>query len=141
MLHRMAVLLLGIAVFFLTACSSSRKAFNPDRKYAPAKLQQDFTLFRNILEESHPSLYWFTPKDSMDKSFDDGFRQLNDSMTEPQFRNILSVITSKIRCGHTSMRYSKRYNNWLDTVRIPMFPFTVKVWGPDSLAVVGTLNR
>ena len=141
MLHRMAVLMLGIAVFFLTACSSSRKAFNPDRKFAPASLKQDFTLFRNILEESHPSLYWFTPKDSMDLYFDEGFRQITDSMTEPQFRNILSVITSKIRCGHTSMRYSKRYSNWLDTARIPMFPFTVKVWEADSVAVVGSLNR
>lgn len=141
MLHRIAVLLLGIAGLLLTGCASSRKAFDPDRKYAPATLQQDFTLFRNVLEESHPSLYWFSPKDSMDLYFDNGFRQLSDSMTEPQFRNILSTITSKIRCGHTSLRYSKRYNQWLDTARIPMFPFTVKVWGPDSVAVVSNLNR
>ncbi len=141
MLNRMIVLLLGLAGLLIASCSSNRKAFYPDRKFAPAKLQKDFTLFRNILEESHPSLYWFTPKDSMDQYFDHGFQQLKDSMTEPAFRNLLSAITSKIRCGHTSMRYSKRYTAWLDTATLRMFPFTVKVWGPDSMAVTAMLNR
>lgn len=141
MRNRMAVLLLGIAGLLIASCSSSRKAFNPDRKFAREKLQSDFSLFRNILEENHPSLYWFTPKDSMDQYFDNGYRQITDSMTEPEFRNLLSVITSKVRCGHTSMRYSKKYTAWLDTARIRMFPFTVKVWGPDSLAVTSMLNR
>lgn len=141
MLNRMVVLLLGIAGLLFASCSASRKGFDPDRKFAPGKLQKDFTLFRNILEESHPSLYWFTPKDSMDLFFDHGFQQLKDSMTEPAFRNILSAITSKIRCGHTSLRYSKRYTAWLDTARLRMFPFTVKIWGPDSMAVTAMLNR
>lgn len=141
MLNRMAVLLVGIVALLAANCSSSRKGFDPDRKFAPEKLQKDYTLFRNILEESHPSLYWFTPKDSMDLYFDNGFRQLNDSMTEPEFRNLLSSLTSKIRCGHTSMRYSKKYTAWLDTARVPIFPFTVKVFGPDSVAVTATLNR
>lgn len=141
MLNRMVVMLLGITGLLFASCSSSRKTFDPDRKFAPDKLQKDFILFRDILEENHPSLYWFTPKDSMDMYFDDGFRQLTDSMTEPGFRNLLSTITSKVRCGHTSMRYSKRYTAWLDTARLRMFPFTVKVWGPDSMAVTATLNR
>jgi len=141
MLHRMVVLLLGIAGLFLAGCSTSKHGFDPDRKYAPEKLQQDYTLFRKVLEESHPGLYWFTPKDSMDLYFNKGFSQLTDSMTEPDFRNLLSTITSKVRCGHTSVRYSKNYTSWLDTARQRMFPFTVKVWGPDSAAVTANLNR
>ena len=47
-------------------CVSSRQPFDAQRKYAPQQLQQDFHYFRSILEESHPSLYWFTPKDSID---------------------------------------------------------------------------
>jgi hypothetical protein len=141
MLNRMVVLLLGLAGLFIASCSSTRKGFDPNRKFAPEKLQKDFTLFRNILEESHPSLYWFTPKDSMDLSFAHGLQQLKDSMTEPAFRNLLSTITSRIRCGHTSMRYSKRYTAWLDTATLRMFPFTVKIWGPDSMAVTAMLNR
>jgi len=141
MLNRMVVLLLGIAGLLMASCSTSKQGFNPERKYAPEKLQQDYTLFRNVLEESHPSLYWFTPKDSMDLYFKQGYNLLTDSMTEAQFRNLLSTVTSKVRCGHTSVRYSKKYTAWLDTVRLRMFPFTVKVWGPDSMAVTANLNR
>lgn len=121
-------------------CSSSRRAFNPEKKYAPQELQQDYRLFRNILEESHPGLYWFTPKDSMDLYFDQGYRLLGDSMGETSFRNILSYVTSKIRCGHTTVKYSKKYSHYLDTLRQRMFPLSLKVW-PDSMAVVANLNR
>lgn len=121
-------------------CASSRKAFDPDKKYAAAQLQQDYRYFRSILEESHPSLYWFTPKDSMDYYFDAGYRCIHDSMSEPQFRNVLAYVTSKIRCGHTSVKFSKTYSNYLDTVRLPVFPLHLKVW-PDSMTVVTNLNR
>ena len=121
-------------------CASSRKSFNPGKKYAAQQLQQDYHYFRSILEESHPSLYWFTPKDSMDYYFDAGYRHITDSMSEPQFRNLLSYVASKIRCGHTSVKYSKNYNRYLDTVRLPVFPLHLKVW-PDSMSVVTNLNR
>lgn len=121
-------------------CASSRKPFNPNKQYAAAQLQQDYRYFRSILEESHPSLYWFTPKDSMDYYFDAGYRSIPDSMTEPQFRNLLAYVVSKIRCGHTTVRFSKKYSDYLDTVRLPVFPLHLKVW-PDSMTVVTNLNR
>lgn len=121
-------------------CVSSRQPFDAQRKYAPQQLQQDFHYFRSILEESHPSLYWFTPKDSMDFYFQAGYNSLTDSMTEPEFRNVLSYITSKIRCGHTNIRYSKAYNNYLDTAKLTVFPLHLKVM-PGSASVVVNLNR
>lgn len=125
---------------FLLACSSSRKAFNANAYYNRNILQQDYQTFRTILELYHPSLYWFTPKDSMDYFFDRGFAQIGDSMTEVQFRNILLEVVTKIQCGHTSVRYSKKYSRFLDTAKLRTFPLSLKVW-PDSLAVVGNINR
>ena len=58
-----------IALTF-TFCSSSRGIEAPNLKHSPEQLRKDYILFRNILEESHPSLYWFTSKDSMDYYFD-----------------------------------------------------------------------
>ncbi|MDF2191042.1 S41 family peptidase [Paraflavitalea sp. CAU 1676] len=121
-------------------CASSRKSFNPDRKFSAVQLQQDYTYFRNILEESHPSLYWFTSKDSMNHYFDAAYQCIQDSMTEPQFRNLLAYVTTKIRCGHTTVRFSKKYGDYLDTVRLPVFPLHLKVW-PDSMSVITNLNR
>jgi hypothetical protein len=125
----------------LAGCSAGKQAFNPNKKYAPSQLQADYTMFRNILEESHPSLYWYTPKDSMDYFFDQGYAMLTDSMTEPKFRTLLSYVISKINCGHTTTRYSKKYSKFLDTVRgARSFPLTFKVWR-DTMVVVSNLNR
>lgn len=129
------------ALMILTGCSAGRQAFRPDRKYAPSELRADYTMFRNILEESHPSLYWYTSKDSMDYYFDQGYARLNDSMTEPAFRTLLSYVISKVNCGHTSTRYSKKFSKYLDTLRgTRSFPLTFKLW-KDTMVVTSNLNR
>ncbi len=111
------------------------------KKYAPATLQTDYTVFRNILEQKHPSLYWYTSKDSMDYFFNRFYSAIKDSMTEPDFAwHILAPVIDKIKCGHTSVSYSKNYVRALKDHRQPSFPLYVKVWS-DSMAVIGKLNR
>ncbi|MBC7827764.1 MAG: peptidase S41 [Chitinophagaceae bacterium] len=131
---------LVLIAFLCTFCSSSRKGLQPNRRYPPAQLQKDYTLFRNILEESHPSLYWFTSKDSMDHYFNWGYSQINDSMNERDFRMILSYVITKIRCGHTSIRPSKKYNRYLDTAKLKLFPLSLKIWD-DTMVVTSNINR
>jgi hypothetical protein len=140
MMKQISWLTLIVAITALVGCSASRQAFDPQHKYTAKQLQKDYRVFRGVLEESHPSLYWFTPKDSMDYYFDEGYHHITDSMTEPQFRNILSYVVSKIHCGHTSVKYSKQYSRYIDTAQIKLFPLSFKVW-PDSMAVTANLNR
>nr|MBA4167448.1 hypothetical protein [Chitinophagaceae bacterium] len=109
-----AFLLLCTVIIILSAACSSSKSF-ADKKYPPEKLKKDFTIFRGALEESHPSLYWFTPKDSMDTEFNNAYSSLNDSMTERQFRTKLLKVVTAIRCGHTAVNFSKEYSRYLDT--------------------------
>ncbi len=124
----------------MASCSTGKIGFNAKRKIPKEQLQKDYTTFRQILEEGHPSLYWYTPKDSLNYFFDVTYRQIRDSMTEPQFRMLLSYMISKINCGHTTVRYSKNYSKYLDTVRMPQFPLSVKLWG-DSAVVYANLHR
>jgi hypothetical protein len=130
-------LLLCVVLF---SCSNSKKGFQPNQKYSKEDLQKDYTLFRNILEESHPSLYWFTPKETIDYYFDAAYAQLKDSMTERDFRTSLSYVISKLRCGHTAARYSKRFSAYLDTAELKIFPLSIKAW-QDTMVVVANLNR
>ena len=44
-------------VFFLASCSVGKNNYNPNKKFSPEQLQHDYALFRDMLEESHPSLY------------------------------------------------------------------------------------
>src|ERR1700754_1572145 len=131
---------LFLSAFFFVACGTSQKGFTPDRKFARAELQTDYMVFRNLLEAWHPSLYWYTPRDSMSAYFDEGYATIRDSMTEPQFRTVLSYVIAKVDCGHTSVRASKAYAHYLDTARLPQFPLVIKFWA-DTMVVAANLNR
>src|SRR5688572_15026096 len=122
------------------SCSVS-KNYSADKKYPREKLQEDYTLLRNILEKKHPSLYWYTSRDSMDYYFDEGYRSIADSMTELQFGwKILAPLTNKIHCGHTSFIMSKGWGKFIRNKRIPSFPLFVKVWS-DTMVVTGNITR
>src|ERR1035437_6979022 len=122
------------------SCSVS-KNYSADKKYPKEKLQEDYTLLRNILEKKHPSLYWYTSKDSMDYYFNEGYRNISDSMTELQFGwKILAPLTNKIHCGHTSFNMSKGWNKFIRNKRIPSFPLYLKIW-KDTMVVTANLNR
>jgi len=138
---RLATFFLLLSAPFLFGCGTQRKvAFQPDRKYGPEELRKDYLIFRHLLEAWHPSLYWYTPKDSMSAYFDEGYAAIKDSMTEPQFRTILSYVIAKVDCGHTSVRASKAYARYLDTARLPQFPLVLKFW-TDTMVVAANLNR
>ncbi len=137
---RRLLILLSVP-FVLGSCSAGKTSLSATRKYSPDELRKDYILYQEILEAHHPGLYWYISKDSMQGYFQWGKEQLKDSMTEPEFRKVLSYVTSKIGCGHTSVRPSKKWNKYSDTVRLgKMFPLSVKAW-PDTMAVTVNLNR
>lgn len=134
-----AVVLVVVLIFF-SSCSVS-KSYNPDTKYAPEELKKDYTLLRKILEEKHPSLYWYTSRDSMNFYFDEGFRRIQDSMTELNFGwKVIAPLLSNIRCGHTSFMMSKGWQKFIRGKSIPSFPLYSKVWN-DSMMVVVNRNE
>ena len=133
-------LLYLLCVSAIMSCSVSRN-YNPDKQYSKKELQEDFTLLRNILEKKHPSLYWYTPKDSMDHYFDEGYKNIPDSMTELLFGwKIIAPLTNKIHCGHTSFSMSKGWNHFIRNKRVPSFPLYLKIWA-DTMVVTANLNK
>jgi hypothetical protein len=132
----------------LVSCGVNRSSFDPNKKYSPQQLEKDYSIFQNLLQESHPGLYWYTSKDSMDHYFDWGEQQIKDSLTEPQFKKVLSYVLAKMNCGHTTVRSSKKYSKYLDTLKIErFFPLSLKLWSADDMArtdtavVAANLNR
>lgn len=130
---------LGIAVI-VAGCSASKSSLSLYRKYSPGDLSHDYRIFKNVLKQSHPGLYWYTSRDSMENYFNWGADQIKDSLTELQFRKVLSYITSKIHCGHTSVRPSRHFIRQMDTSRIRIFPLSLKIW-KDTAVVAANLNR
>lgn len=135
------MLFLSMLIGLLYSCSPSAKNYSLSKKYGKNQLQSDYTLLRNILEKKHPSLYWYTSKDSMDIYFDKYYNAIADSMTEQQFGwKILAPLTHKIHCGHTSFGMSKAFNKWAENKRFAAFPLFIKFWN-DTMAVTANLNK
>ncbi|RYY39833.1 MAG: peptidase S41 [Chitinophagaceae bacterium] len=132
---RLASLLVVICA--LCSCRAS-KEFVPTRKYAPEELRADYRLFRAILEDSHPGLYWYTPKDSMNYYFDRGAGMIQDSMTETRFRAVLNYVLAQVHCGHTYTRPSKAFVAAAGDGF--SYPIAMKLW-PDTAVVTDNRDR
>ncbi len=131
----------GLLVVLLSSCAASKKiGYRPTDKLPSQALQQDTRLLKSILETNHPSLYWYTPKDSIDLYFNQALLSITDSLTELQYRNKMSWVINKIRCGHTQVRFSKKYTKFYTGRRLPQFPLSLKAW-QDSIVVVNNFLK
>ncbi len=130
-----SVACLGL-VLLLSACASSKKTFNPGHKFSPQQMLQDFDLYRQILEERHPSLYWYTTRTALEHTWGEARQSLRDSMTEAEFRKHLVKATAAIQCGHTTVMASKKYTEYAERQKVhALFPLSVKIWD-DTVVVV-----
>lgn len=127
-------------LFFITSCTARKNSYNPYQKFSPEQLHQDYQLFRNVLEELHPSLYWYTPKDSVDFYFRIGETKMKDSLPEYKFRNVLSYVLAKIRCGHTTVRASKAAIKYSEKTRSLVFPLNIKAW-KDTVVITSNISK
>lgn len=134
------IMLVSLTITICGCVSTKGTAYNPSYKYAPAALQQDYTLLRNIMQQEHPSIYWYTPKASMDSAWDAGYKQLKDSLTEQQFKMVISQPIAHIQCGHTSVRSTKGYDAWLNKANIPYCPLGMRIVS-DTMLVSYNLYR
>jgi len=133
-----------LPIIILSSCSISKSSFSPSKKYSPDQLDKDYSIFRGALEESHPGIYWYTPKDQMNNYFDWGKEQIKDSMNEEDFRKVLSYVVSKINCGHTVARSSKAFAKYRDTSINRIFPLSLKIWPgavDDTATIAANLIR
>ncbi len=127
------VLFLLLLIIQLKVDAQEKKIIS--KKFSPQEMRSDAEILKNILEANHPSLYWYTPKDSLDYFFTQTLISLNDSLTEINFKNKLSNWVTKIKCGHTTVRLSRKLNKELIKNKPPQFPLQLKVWN-DSLVVI-----
>jgi hypothetical protein len=139
-IKRWPVSVLCIAML-LCGCSATRHTYSPDKKFSPEALQEDVDILWSTFQQCHPSLYWYTSKDSVDNTFTELRTSFKDSLTEPQFRMVLAKALAVIKCGHTSVRASKAAAAFRDTRRTPIFPLHIKTWEPDSMVVLSNAFR
>lgn len=131
--------LLVFPVFF--SCSQRlNPGYTPFTKLAPEKLWADVDLLKKIFDTYHPSLDWYTPKDSINYYFNAIKNSITDSITEINFKNRMAWLIEKIKCGHTTVSFSNRFNKSAAQYQYPQFPLGIKFWD-DSAVVIGSRYR
>jgi len=108
-------------------------------KIPPALLIKDLQSLHTILEKNHPSIYWYTTKDSMDFYFSSALASVKDSMTAWNFKNVVATYLANIKCGHTSVHFSPKLTKQYANYRFPEFPLQLKVW-KDTAVVIWNLH-
>lgn len=129
--------IVSIFYFIFSSCTTTY-IFN--QKYGKDELKEDVAVAQKTLEANHPGLYWYTPKDSIDKAFSNLQNNITDSLTEIEFKNQLASVISKIKCGHTSVHFSKAFAKQSPKHNYPLFPLSIKTW-KDSMVVLNSLWR
>jgi len=124
---------------FIWVPITAQKKLADAPKIAPALLINDLQTLHKILEQNHPSMYWYTPKDSMDFYFSSALASVKDSMSAWAFKNVVASYLTNIKCGHTSVHFSPKLTKQYANYRFPQFPLQLKVW-KDSAVVIWNLH-
>ncbi|MEL6251903.1 MAG: S41 family peptidase [Bacteroidota bacterium] len=69
------------------------------------KLQEDFAILKQSLEELHPALYKYDDKEVREKDFKALKENLNQDLTQLEVYTHIAAFTAKIKCGHTYANY------------------------------------
>lgn len=130
--------LLLTLLIVLSSCSAT-KSVPVSTKLSPSALREDFAILKGILEESHPSLDWFAPKDSIYHFFDNQYESLKDSMAIFDFKHFISATLSPIKCAHTSCSFSRYHLSGNKNSQGVIYPFHLRAIG-DTLVTANVID-
>ncbi|MGE8555766.1 MAG: S41 family peptidase [Chryseobacterium jejuense] len=93
----------------LSSCASIKK-HNEQRASCipPEQLKEDVDFAYAKLQQMHPQLYWYIPKQELDLKFDSLKQTINESLTPLQFYFKLQPVIAGIREGHLSLRIPRK---------------------------------
>ena len=117
-----------LIIFIFLACRSDEKIryyYDTQYLFEISELTEDFEVLRIVLEEIHPGMNRYTPKERMDFLFDSLYSQIHNEMTEFDFFKFISPIITEIRCGHTNISPSDNFTQY-NAKKKAYFPMQLK---------------
>lgn len=127
--------LTGITVF-----AQNNKVNVMKRKYSPAQLKEDALIMKNAVLKVHPVIGIYRSRMYYEKLFDAFILNLNDSLTEKQFRIRTKMILDELKCGHTEAVSSKEYLKAFDNEKTAYSPYVFLPLN-DKVYVLAGVNR
>lgn len=103
---------------------SQDSTYTPDKHYSPNELRSDLHFLHHKLDSTHPGLYHYTSKETINTFFDSLDHSITHSLTEQEFLSMIMLLNPKICDGHTMFLASEEAMSYNST-RGRFFPFTV----------------
>ncbi|MFY7652201.1 MAG: S41 family peptidase, partial [Chitinophagaceae bacterium] len=122
----------------LFSCSGTKKS-SQYFKLGAQEAKGDLQLLKKVLETKHPALYRYQSVENFNQRFQHIIESITDSIHQLQLRNKVAYLLEPIRCGHTTVRFSKQLTAHLINRPLPQFPLYIKTW-KDSLVVLANTH-
>lgn len=91
-------------------------------KLTPDQARSDFRLYRRLLQETHPGLYRYTPKEQMQRFLDSVDASFIKPIAFYDYQRLLALVNANIRCAHSSALPSADIWGYLRSIKIlPIF--------------------
>ena len=135
-MRRLYILTLIVLSCFVSKAQDTLKNKVP-KTFSINQLKSDFVFFRTVMENAHPSLYRYLPKDSVNRYFDTTFNKIDQPLTDVAYWKLLQNILAKVGSGHTTLTLenSLAFNNDMHDI----LPFSVQI--QDNRLFISQLYR
>lgn len=115
-----------VATMFSSTVFCQSNTYDPTHLYSVSELQTDFRFLRTTLEKTHPNLYLYTKKEKLNLFFDSLYKSIVKPLSELEFYNLVTLINSKIKDGHTMLLPSEEAGNY-NNENAKFFPFYIAI--------------
>lgn len=106
--------------------NNPKEGYDPKRLLTKKELQQDLTELREILNNYYPSLYQFASKESIDSTFKEITKSIQNPITEIDFFKLLHKVFTKIGDGHSKLDLSEGLHSF-SKENIKKLPFEIQI--------------
>ena len=100
--------LLLVVICFPLLCSGQTDTLQ-QFTLTPDQARSDFRLYRRLLQETHPGLYRYTPKEQMQRFLDSVDASFIKPIAFYDYQRLLALVNANIRCAHSSALPKCRY--------------------------------
>ncbi len=109
----MKKLILTFALFHLISITVAQD-YGSLKKIDKDLLLRDLELLHQGLDKHHSGMYWYTPKDSVDRAFSKAKAKINKDLYEIEFFNVVAPLVGISREDHTNIEFSEETEVFLN---------------------------
>lgn len=115
-------------ILFLVCCLSCSFAYSQNfgdlPKIEKEKLLNDLEILYQGLDKFHSGMYWYTPKDTVDKAFRDVRKKITKELNVLEFHKLIAPLVALSREDHTNIYLPSSVREKINS-EIKLLPLTV----------------